>query len=274
MRAVWNPWAGLVIGIMPLAAAAAVPDGCRPIADPGRIVHTARIILVGEIHGTREYPDFVARLACRALASGRAVTLALELPQEEQARLDAYLASSGSPAAATALTAGSRFWHEVRDGRASGAMLVLLEQARRWHEAGKPIRVIAIDKPRGAEGTRDEHMAAQVRQAAPGRLDALLIALTGNIHNQLGPAHLPGAADTPMGTLLRDLAPLSLGSESGRGEFFGCAPDCRVHDSDQRGPALAVPVITSAPDRGRGPYTHLVDLGRTSASAPAIDAMR
>lgn len=265
MRAILVLCSLLLTSLAPVRAAAALPDGCGPVADPQQIARTAHIILLGEMHGTREYPALAARLACAALDDGRAVTLALEMPQEEQARLAAYAASSGDDEASAALTAGSWFWNKVRDGRASGAMLMLVEQARRWRAQGKPVSIIAIDKPRGAPGTRDEHMAAR----------GLVIALTGNMHNRLTSFEQPGhpvAIDTPMGMLLRDLAPLSLGDLAGRGEFFGCMPDCRVHGSEQRGAALAVPVITAA--RAPGPYTHTVALGATSASLPALDALR
>lgn len=274
MRAWFTLLSAMLPGLAPLAAMAALPDGCGPLVDPERIARTAPIILVGEIHGTREYPALVARLACDALAGGRAVTLALEIPLEEEARLAAYVASNGDTRASAALTAGSWFWRELRDGRASGAMLLLVEQARRWRAQGKPIRLIAIDKPRGAPGTRDEHMAARVRQASLARPGALVIALTGNLHNQLVPPSFHVPVDTPMGVLLRDLGPVSVGSPMGRGEFFGCSPDCRVHGRDEPGQPLAAPVIASARDRGRGPHTHEVELGRTTASLPAGDQLR
>lgn len=277
MRALLNLWSGLLIGLAPAVALAALPHGCGPVEDPQQLARTARIILVGEMHGTHEYPALVARLACQALDGGRPVTLALEMPHEEEARLAAYLASDGGAQASLALTADSPFWQNVRDGRSSGAMLVLIEQARRWRAQGKPVRAITIDKPRAAPGSRDQHMAARVRQAALAGPETLLIALTGNMHNRLRPfeAHdLPVPIPTPMGVLLRDLTPVSIGSERSRGSFFACMPDCRVHGEQDGGAPLAVPRITPAPDRGRGPFTHLVELGSTTASAPAIDAVR
>jgi hypothetical protein len=272
MRALSKLMAGLLFGLAPLAAAAALPDGCGPVNDPQQLARTARIILVGEMHGTREYPALVARLACQALDGGRPVTLALEMPQEEDARLAAYVASNGDAAAAAALTAGSDFWLKGRDGRASTAMLVLIEQARRWREQGKPITVMTIDKPRDAPGTRDEHMAARVRRAALGAPGSVLIALTGNIHNRLAPFGDPNVRATPMGVLLRDLDPVSIGSLRTRGSFFACMPDCRVHQSEEDGVPLDVPVIVGAMGRAGGAYTHIVEVGRTTAAPPAADA--
>lgn len=270
MRALIRLCSGLFIGLASSGALAALPDGCGPVADPQRIAQSARIVLIGEMHGTREYPSLVARLACAALDHGRALTLAFEMPLEEEARLEAYLASDGGPAARSALTAGSRFWHEVRDGRSSGAMLLLIEQARRWREQGKQVRAIALVGP----GDYDGHMAARIRQAAAAAPDRLLLALTGQMHNRMTPPNMRGRhgpVPTPMGALLRDLDPVSIGNENPRGAFFGCMPDCRVHDSPDAGMPLAVPVIRPAP--GRGPYTHIVELGTTSASPPAADIL-
>lgn len=279
MRALLKLWSGLLIGLAPLGAMASVPDGCGPLNDQPGLARSTRIILVGEIHGTREYPALAARLACAALDGGRPVTLALEFPQTEEARLAAYMASSGGEAARNALTAGSRFWEKVRDGRSSMAMLALVEQARRWREQGLPVELVAIDKAPGAPGTRDEHMAARIRRAAVAAPEMLVLALTGNMHSRLVPlsdaemASLPVRIDTPMGVLLRDLGPASIGSPLTRGASFSCMPDCRVHGEDEAGPALAVPVIARAPQRS-GPYTHVVELGRTSASLPALKDAR
>lgn len=229
MRALLNPGALLSIALAPLGALAAVSDGCGPVDDPQQLARTARIILVGEMHGTREFPALVARLACQALEAGRPLTLALEMPHEEEARLAAYVASDG--------------------------------------DKGQP--------PRTAPGTRDEHMAARVRQAAQAAPEGVLIALTGNMHKRLAPFEardMHVRIDTPMGVLLRDLAPVSIGSERTRGAFFACMPECRVHGAENSGPALAVPRIAPAPKRDRAPYTHLVELGHTTASLPAVDA--
>lgn len=97
------------------------------------------------------------------------------------------------------------------------------------------------------------------------------------MHNRLKPfdaRELPVPIPTPMGVLLRDLTPVSIGNERSRGSFFACMPDCRVHGEEDGGTPLAVPRITPAPDRGRGPFTHLVELGSTTASEPAIDVVR
>ena len=59
--------------------ACAPADGLDPLLAPGRA------ILLGEIHGTNEAPDFTDTIACHALAAGLEVIVALELPEVEEA---------------------------------------------------------------------------------------------------------------------------------------------------------------------------------------------
>ncbi|WP_272000463.1 hypothetical protein [Nannocystis radixulma] len=65
----------------PPAAQPANVDRCtsepvlsRDLATPGNT------LILGETHGTREVPIFAADLACHALAQGRTLVLALEIP--------------------------------------------------------------------------------------------------------------------------------------------------------------------------------------------------
>jgi hypothetical protein len=66
----------------------------------------APILVVGEMHGTAEAPVVIAELAARILDTS-GLTVGLEIPAQEQARLDAYLVSDGSVAAQGALLEGA-----------------------------------------------------------------------------------------------------------------------------------------------------------------------
>ena len=56
---------------------------CMPIAGTEHVLEPGTVVLLGEIHGTREGPETVSRLACAALEQGQQVTVALEIPQNE-----------------------------------------------------------------------------------------------------------------------------------------------------------------------------------------------
>jgi hypothetical protein len=181
--------AALLFAACRSTAPAAAPEACPPIAGAPALLTPGRVVLLGEMHGTVESPAFVASFACAGLAAGRAVTVGVEIPKEEEPRLRAFLASEGGPAARAALVQGP-FWDGVwKDGRSSEAMVALLERVRVWKRAGRPVAVALLDRE-DAPGapTRDESMAAAVETAAKAEPQGVVVALTGNLHNQIGRA--------------------------------------------------------------------------------------
>lgn len=223
------------------------------------------LVLVGEVHGTVETPALVGELACAASADGTAVTVALEISAREQARLDAYLASAGTPAARAALLAGPFWTRSTQDGRSSTAMLALLERLRRLNADGRRIAVIAVDEER--IGSRDVGMAEHITRAVqPGRR---VIALLGNVHasQRLGRPNLPDYA--PAGYLLRGLAPLGVRVGAHGGEAWVCAPVCgvRAFGNQRVGDAS---VGYAAGDRAQSGYDGNYTVPLYTASLPAI----
>jgi hypothetical protein len=164
------------------------PLACKASAGIGPLIAGKDALLVGEVHGTAESPAFVAETACTALASGRAVSVALEIPVAEQARLAAFVASAGTAADRAALLSGD-FWRDpYQDGRASVAMVELLERLRTFRQAGRPIAVVAIDPGPGMDGQeRERSMADRLRALVAAAPHDLLIVLTGNFHTRLKP---------------------------------------------------------------------------------------
>jgi hypothetical protein len=180
-------WAGA-----PAAPAAQVPStaepACRPVEGLDRLLAPGAIVLVGEMHGTAESPAFVADLVCGALAAGRSVTVALEIEREEGERVDAFLASAGTPADRGALLAGPFWRDEYQDGRRSEAMVRLLDDLRRARRAGRPLRATLLDQAERTTGReRDARMAARLVAAAEAAPDDFVVALTGNLHNRTVP---------------------------------------------------------------------------------------
>ena len=150
----------LVCSAMPSPAASPTEveaSPCNEIASIEAILEPGRILLLGEIHGTREAPAFVGDVVCHALAAGLEVTVALELPQEDQERLDAFLASRGTPKHLEEMY--SSFWtKDYQDGRSSKAMSSLIASLARLHRGGKPVHLVLIDRPELGP-LRDEAMA-------------------------------------------------------------------------------------------------------------------
>jgi len=154
--------------------------GLDPLLVPGTIV------MLGEIHGTVEIPAFVSDLACQALARGHRVLLGLEYSASEQADLEAYMASDGGPAARRALLEGALWQAACPDGRSSQAIFDLIERARALHQDEYPVDVFAFDPATYHDwNRRDAGMAENILARAAEAPDALVLTLTGNLHNRL-----------------------------------------------------------------------------------------
>jgi hypothetical protein len=139
------------------------------------------LLVLGENHGTVEFPRAALQALCAASAGGRRAWLVLEFPADEQQRMESFLATGDEAALLE-----SPFWRrDAQDGRTSQAMLGLLGQVRRLRGAGRDVRPLAVDAPgQGDDGSkqRDEQMAeriAEVRARAPAEP---MVFLVGNIH--------------------------------------------------------------------------------------------
>jgi len=237
-----------LIAALALSATPCTPlPGMEPVlADPAR-----RIVMLGETHGTTELPSAFADAVCAAAGQGP-VVVALEWLPENQAHLDAWLASDGSPAAREALMTAPA-WSD-RIGRASGAMLRLLEDVRRMRAAGMPVSLLAFDAPATPPAptdlAREQGMAALVLKAADAQPDARVLVLTGAGHADRT-AFTSFGAEVP--SMIRHLPAgrvLSLAWIRPGGQVWGCrAPEgggaavCGVYDA---------PVRDEARPRGAG----------------------
>jgi len=80
-----------------LAALLGATASCTSVSGADQLWQpTTRWVIVGEMHGTNETPDAFSNLICLAAATSRPVTVALEYSADDQAVIDAYLASNGN----------------------------------------------------------------------------------------------------------------------------------------------------------------------------------
>jgi len=261
----------VALAVQPDRAAAAAPDCAQFPPGMARMLKPGSLLLLGELHGSAESPALAARIVCGSLKHDRRVTLFLEIPRNEQARLDTYLRSTGDAAARRALVRGSMFWEappEMQDGRRSLAMLGLIDAVRRLRQQGAALTLIAFDADATGAADRDGTMAERVRAERAGDPAAVLITYTGNIHNMLAlPAGLPAGIPAPMAARLRDLHAVSLDL---RAEDGGTAWNCR----ESCGVQTMTPT-TAAERRSRREerpvlYSAFWPLGPVTASLPAV----
>lgn len=167
------------------------------------LIEPGAVVLIGEMHGTHEFPRLVGQLVELAVGRGLPVLVGLEVPASEQPAIDAFVGSDGSPAAIEALTA-SGFWHrpqEHDDGRAGDGLITLFTSARVAAGRG-PVRVVAFDQPWAVEGTiatpeqaaiwntpRDRFMADTTAEAIESWTaehgEAFTVLLAGNMHSRI-----------------------------------------------------------------------------------------
>src|SRR5262249_11590304 len=148
--------------------------GPEPLELPAGVLPAHGTLVLGDLHGTREIPGFVARMAA-TVASREPVVLALEIPPDESPAIQAFLASDGSAASRSKLIAGP-WWQDVyQDGRRTVAMADLLETVRALRAAGRSIDVVTIDNPSRESEIREEDMAQRVIAARRAHPDAALI---------------------------------------------------------------------------------------------------
>ncbi|SFD15042.1 ChaN family lipoprotein [Massilia yuzhufengensis] len=246
----------------PCAALDAVPDA----------VLGAPLLVLGEVHGTREVPDFVAAYLCAAAQQGRKLTLAIELPSSEQAGLDAFMASPGL-APDVARLIGGGMWRSARqDGRTSAAMLRMLQALHALRAGGADIRLAAIDTD-APSARRDAAMADSLRAALRQGAGRQVVALIGALHatrtrgNRFNP-HYESAV-----YLLADqrLLALTVGTAGGAAWVYrGADPaSCQATawDINRITPAPATPFSLTPPSPQ---FDGVFYVGATTASPPAL----
>jgi hypothetical protein len=272
-----------MIGIRAVAFALGLVASVALAAEPARLpfdrvleaTSARRLVLVGELHGTAEIPARFGELAA-AMAEAGPLTVALEIPRDEQPRLDAFLDSAGGEADRAALLAGDFWTRSYQDGRSSAAMLALLERLRQLR-LKHVLTVRAFDVESGADldaPARERAMAARLAEWLAGAdPEVRMLVLTGNLHSRVSGAAPWDPGHVFMGTLLAEHAPLGIEMLPLSGSAWTCTgaevDSCkrRVLPASERKPGLAI----GAEVNERGHHA-LWLLPAVTASPPALAA--
>jgi hypothetical protein len=157
-----------------------------PLLEIAGALETARVLLVGELHGTVECPAVFGDLVFAAARRGP-VAVGLELPSDEQAELDHFLAGADDAERRARWLARPLFTTRPQDGRTSRAMQALFDRLAKYRADGMPIEVFAFDVPAQGEQPDEERDLTMARMIAARAQDRTrrVLALMGNVHNQL-----------------------------------------------------------------------------------------
>ncbi|NTX09382.1 hypothetical protein HUA76_01190 [Myxococcus sp. CA056] len=251
-----------------------------PIIGLGKQAKPGAVLLLGEMHGTQEVPRFVAQASCQATVAGIPVTVGLELPLENQGRVDAFLESQGGEEDWLKLMEAP-FWRSpYPDGRGSAAMANMLEHLRQLRAQGLDVDVFVFDHPKANGQQREDAMAGTVAfqvESSPRRFHMVL---SGNIHARTKQGLPWDKKHRPMGLLLKQRldSVVSLDMAYDTGTTWICSVDSKgVRDRLDCGVREA-----KGKDNGERYFVHTWDstnaegyhgvfyVGAVNASAPAI----
>ncbi|MFL6586127.1 MAG: calcium-binding protein [Luteimonas sp.] len=213
-----------------------------------------RLVVLGEMHGTREIPLLAGDLVERWSTSGP-VLLALEIPAREHPALREAVTGCGTDALIDSLRQRS-WWAlppEESDGRRSEDVLSLVQRIGALRGEGRDVAILAFD-PRGQRCFELDNCEAAMAHVLRRAYDALprgrILVVTGNLHAmRKRPPNAPALfPQMPMTAHLRDLAPVSIDISAARGAFWACMDDgpCRTTTADNL-PRAAGPQSNDAP---------------------------
>lgn len=255
-----------------LPASASSALSCSALNAVPAAVADAPFLVLGEVHGTREVPEFVAAYLCAVAKQQRRITLAVEFLPAAQPFLDAFMASQGTPQDVAHLVGGGRWRSASQDGRTSAGMLNLFQQVRSLRAAGADIRVAAIDAE-GAPAQRSAAMAEQLRAELRRGAGRQVLALVGGPHairtrgTRFNPKHESATY------LLADQRPLSLTVGTAGGSAWICqgptpaSCGAAAWDVNRIDPAPATPFSLAPPSPQ---FDGVFYVGATTASPPAV----
>lgn len=190
-----------------------------------------KVILVGEIHGTKQTPHLVYRIVEALSQRGYEVRLGLEMWRSEQGAIDAFMKSGDK----RALERSSFFTKEDQYGVATTATAQLLGDVRTL----RGVEAVCVDDEEAQTGSdRDRAMA----EAASGweREKRVTVLLAGNLHTRLERGSPWNPDYAPAGYLMQEwygIPPdkiLALRVTFDRGTYWACfageegRPDCGV----------------------------------------------
>jgi len=242
------------------------PEGWNDVAQ-----HNPRYVVFGELHGTRQGPEFIGNLACALASQGERVLVAVEKSATDDPALQTAWAL---PKDRFQTSLGQIGWIGRQDGVASQAMFAMLVALHDLKENGLPIGIAAFNGDRDAAQSQrfadlagqGPHEAAQaeniVHAAQRANYDRVLI-LVGNFHAQKRTVDWDGDRFDPMAARLNRYGDtLALDMRYAAGTSWNCVRKAAaaVDEGKPRtdeGLDCGIHKIRGSADLGRAPFVEL-----------------
>ncbi|GMU00319.1 hypothetical protein KH5H1_44390 [Corallococcus caeni] len=236
------------------------------------------VMLLGELHGTQEVPRFIAQSVCQLVTSGIPVTVGLELPVENEARITTFLQSQGGEVDWLKLMEAP-FWRSpYPDGRGSAAVANMLEQLRQLRAQGLDVAVFVYDHPKLSGQQREDALTKTVLAQVKATPQRFHLVVSGNIHSRTAKGLPWDKQYRPMGYQLKDqlddVTALDMAYDTGTAWI--CAAneqssklDCGVKEAKGKdnGDRFFMHTWSSANKEG---YHGVFYVGHVTASEPAV----
>lgn len=191
-------------------------------------LHKYTVVLLGEMHGTREAPTIVHSFVNLLLSQNKNVIVALEMPAENQASINLFLKTGDIN-----LLKQLDFFNTIKDGRSSKAMAELIE--RLCKKENVSVFCFDINKNVGGKGYRDSAMAQNLLTIKKQNPNTFIISLSGNIHSNIKPDFRKGY-ETMGYYLKKELGSelLSLNIRYKNGTAYNCMSDgCKERNLEE-----------------------------------------
>jgi hypothetical protein len=230
-------------------------------------------LLVGEVHGTRETPEWFGTVVCAAARKGYAVRVGLEIPEVEQPAIEAALEAGSSGEVKEALLRSGFFARDYQDGRSSRAMAELILMMREIRTAGRNLELFSFDPAQNDD--RDRKMADRILAVRKKEPQAAIFVLTGNIHasQAKGTRWNPDLLPTGYHLAATGAAPVSLKAVTSGGSAWICqsmeAKDCGpvgIGGQDLGND----PFLSLDKEKAPAGYDGILYIGEVQASPPLI----
>lgn len=216
------------------------------------------IVLVGEIHGTREIPLLFANMVKVNVAATKGrIGIGLELPAALQPIVDDAVRTPVPRDVLRSRLLRDATWQSLNDGRSSEAMVELVLDMAELARLPN-VSLFFFDTQ---VNERNDTMARLISERVQQGGYELTLILTGNIHANKAPQFPPHPQIVPMGWKLgqRGFRVHSFNVRYGEGDAWICIPDCGIHHLEAR------TAITSS----QSGYDGTLYVGPISASPPA-----
>ncbi len=234
---------------------------CGASFDVSEVLDTNHLLIFGEIHGTKEIPEFMSTLVCNALATKKEVVLLLEYPVSINSDIKTFINSKGTIKDKQKLVNTKVWQNSFQDGRTSLAMLEMLYDLSIYKkQTGRLVVETFADYSSINEKTNVEQAYANKAKAIySANPHSLVVMLVGNYHGN------PSFKNSMVNLLSVPFVYFEL--DAPEGESWSCKPECGVSKIRRNNNLTKVTTKLNFDSSKR--VQQVINLGKYTASYPA-----